>query len=473
MDSQYIYLITQPIYRPIVGGNLVSLSYKKNKEFYKLLFTISIPIVIQNLISSSLNLVDNVMIGQLGETFIAATGLANQIFFIMTLILFGGNSGISIYIAQFWGKKETDKIKSVLSIGLIFAIFMSSLFFLAGFVFPNQILGLMSKDTEVVKLGTDYLKIVSISYILTAISFAFGFSSRSVGRPKLPMTASVISLLINTALNYTLIFGHFGFEAMGIKGAATATLIARIVELCIILYGIYSSIPVLAVKFRDFKNISAELVKRVGKTALPVILNEGFWSLGMTVYALVYARISTEAVAAVMITNTVNSIFMVVGFGLGNASSVMLGNTLGANEIEKAIDYNKRFLALSILCGIVIGFAINLTAPWMVKTLYQLDASGYATTIHTLKILAFFMSFKFYNTIIIIGTLRSGGDTLYSMLLEISCVWLIGVPLALLGAFVLKLPVYYVVLLVNAEEVAKLFFGLPRLLSNKWAKRLV
>ena len=452
---------------------MISLGYKKNLAFYKLLITISIPIVIQNLISSSLNLVDNVMIGQLGETYIAATGLANQIYFIMTLILFGGNSGISIYIAQYWGKKETDKIKSVLSIGLIFALFVSTIFFIIGFVFPTQTLALMSKDTAVVSLGASYMRIVSLSYIITAISFAFGFSSRSVGHPKLPMTAAVVSLMINTVLNYILIFGKFGFPVMGIEGAAIATLIARVVEFIIIIGGIYKTIPVLAVSFKNFFTISSDLVKKVGKTAFPVILNEGFWSLGMTAYALVYARIGTEAVAAVMITNTVNNLFMVVGFGLGNASSVMLGNTLGAGEIDKAIDYNKKFLALSIIGGVIVGALIMAIGPFLVRNLYQLTPESYDITLKTLFILALFMSFKFYNTIIVIGTLRSGGDTVYSMAMEITSVWLIGVPLAALGGFVFKLPVYWVVAMVNIEEVFKVLIGLPRLLSNKWAKRLV
>ena len=452
---------------------MISLGYKKNLAFYKLLITISIPIVIQNLISSSLNLVDNVMIGQLGETYIAATGLANQIYFIMTLILFGGNSGISIYIAQYWGKKETDKIKSVLSIGLIFALFVSTIFFIIGFVFPTQTLALMSKDTAVVSLGASYMRIVSLSYIITAISFAFGFSSRSVGHPKLPMTAAVVSLMINTVLNYILIFGKFGFPVMGIEGAAIATLIARVVEFIIIIGGIYKTIPVLAVSFKNFFTISSDLVKKVGKTAFPVILNEGFWSLGMTAYALVYARIGTEAVAAVMITNTVNNLFMVVGFGLGNASSVMLGNTLGAGEIDKAIDYNKKFLALSIIGGVIVGGLIMAIGPFLIRNLYQLTPESYDITLKTLFILALFMSFKFYNTIIVIGTLRSGGDTVYSMAMEITSVWLIGVPLAALGGFVFKLPVYWVVAMVNIEEVFKVLIGLPRLLSNKWAKRLV
>lgn len=452
---------------------MVSLSYKKNVEFYKILFTISIPIVIQNMISSSLNLVDNVMVGQLGETYIAAAGLANQVFFVMTLMLFGGNSGISIYISQFWGKKETDKIKSVMSIGLIYALSVSFIFFIIGFIFPVQVLSFMSKDASVVTLGASYLRIVSLSYMITALNFAFGFSSRCVGHPKLPMTASIISLIINTCLNYVLIFGKFGFPALGIEGAAIATVIARVIEMVIILTGIYKTIPVLAVKLKDFFTIKRSLVKLIAKTAFPVILNESFWALGMTTYALIYARIGTDAVAAVMISNTVNSLFMVIGFGLGNASSVMLGNTLGAGEIDRAIDYNKKFLTLAIILGVIVGCLIILTGPIIVSTLYSLSPASYEITIKTLTIIAFFMPFKFYNTIIIIGTLRSGGDTLFSMLLEISCVWLIGVPLALIGAFVLELPVYLVVALVNIEEIVKLLLGLPRVISNKWAKRLV
>ena len=452
---------------------MISLGYKKNKVFYSTLLTIAVPIVIQNLISSSLNLVDNVMIGQLGETYIAATGLANQIFFIMTLMLFGGNSGISIYIAQYWGNKQYDKIKSVLSIGLVFALMISSVFFILGFVFPQQVLGVLSKDAAVIREGANYMRIVSLSYVITAISFAFGFSARGVGKPKLPMIASVVSLLINTVLNYMLIFGHFGFKAYGIEGAAIATLIARVVELIIIIYGVYRFIPVLSVSVSDFLGIKKETVKSVGKTALPVIFNEFFWSLGMTAYALVYARIGTDAVAAVMISNTVNNLFMVVGFGLGNASAVMLGNALGAGEIKRAIEYNKKFLALSILLGIVIGGLITLTAPFIVTKLYKLTPESYKITQMTLQILSVFIAFKFYNTIIIIGTLRSGGDTLFSMILEISCVWLIGVPLALIGAFVLKLPVFWVVALVNIEEIFKVLLGLPRILSNKWAKKIV
>jgi putative MATE family efflux protein len=381
-----------------------------------------LPIAFQNLISSSLNLVDNVMIGQLGETHIAAVGLANQVYFLLNLVLFGANSGTSIYVAQYWGKKQVDQIKKVVGIGLVFSLSITSLFFLGSFLFPELILGFLSKDSNVVLLGSDYLRIVSVSFIFTAVSFTFGFSSRSIGKPKLPMIASIISLLINTVLNYILIFGYIGFPALGVRGAAIATLIARTIEVLVIMIHIYKNTPELAVKFADLKAITLNEVTRIGKKALPVIFNETFWALGMTTYALVYARIGTNAAASVMISNTVNSLFMVISFGLGNASAVMLGNTLGADEIKKAVDYNKKFLTLSLIWGALVGLMIFLLSPPMVKNLYNLSPEAYRSTMLTMRIMALFMPFKFYNTIVIIGTLRSGGDTLYSMFLEIGCV---------------------------------------------------
>jgi putative MATE family efflux protein len=452
---------------------MVSLSYKKNKTFYKLLFTIMLPIAFQNLISSSLNLVDNVMIGQLGETHIAAVGLANQVYFLLNLILFGANSGASIFIAQYWGKKDIENIKKGVGIGLSFGLVIATFFFTASFFFPKLILGFLSKDFEVVTLGSSYLKIVSLSYLFTALSFSFGFSSRSIGKPKLPMIASIISLLVNTVLNYILIFGYIGFPALGVVGAAIATLIARTIELIIIVVHVYRNTPEIAVKLSDIKAITKDEIIKIGRKALPVIFNETFWALGMTTYALVYARIGTNAAASVMISNTVNSLFMVISFGLGNAAAVMLGNTLGADEIETAIDYNSKFMTLSLLGGAVVGLLIFLLSPPIVYRLYNLTPEAYEITMYTMRIMALFMPFKFYNTILVIGTLRSGGDTFFSMVLEIGCVWLIGVPLAFIGAFVWNLPVYWVVALVSLEEIAKLILGIPRVVSKKWAKNIV
>jgi putative MATE family efflux protein len=449
------------------------LGYKDNREFYTLLFNTAIPIAVQNAISSSLNLVDNVMIGQLGATSIAAVGLANQLFFLMTLILFGTYSGVSIFISQYWGSKNYDRLRDVMVVALTVGFIVATLFFFIAFALPVQFLTLLSGDPDLIAVGAPYLRIVSFSYLLTAVSFAFGFSTRGIGRAKLPMKASVISLLINTGLNALLIFGLFGFPELGVRGAAIATLIARIIECVIILNGIYHSIPHLAVTVSDFLKAKRTTYQHILKTAFPVIVNEGFWALGMTAYAYVYAHMGTMEMASIQISNMINSLFFVVSMGLGNAAMVMLGNKLGADAIDDAIRFNHKFLALSTICGVFVGIIIFTLSPFAIPMLFKLTATGYATTISTLRVLAFLTPFRFYNTIVIIGTLRSGGDTVFSMILELSCVWLIGVPTAFFCGFYLKLPVYYVAGFIGIEEISKALLGMPRVRSNKWAKRIV
>ena len=448
------------------------LSFKENREFYTLLFATAIPIAVQNAISTSLNLVDNVMIGQLGATSIAAVGAANQLFFLMTLILFGSYSGVSIFISQYWGQKSYDRLKEVMVVAITLGIIVSSIFFVIAFVFPSQFLTLLSGDPALIEQGVPYLKIVSFSYLLTAMSFAFGFSTRGIGHAKLPMKASIISLLINTGLNVLLIFGLLGFPALGVKGAAIATLIARIIEFIIIMNGIYSNISYLAVKFEDFKKTHAGIFKNILKTAFPVIVNEGFWALGMTVYTYVYAHMGTMEMAAVQISNMINSLFFVISMGLGNAAMVILGNKLGAGERETAIEFNKKFLVLAFSLGVMVGVIVFTFSPFVIPVLFKLSADGVAATINTLRVLAFLTPFRFYNTIMIIGTLRSGGDTVFSMILELACVWLLGVPLAFFGGFYLMLPVHLVAGLVGIEEISKVILGFPRVKSNKWAKRI-
>ncbi|MDN5351174.1 MAG: hypothetical protein PWQ12_90 [Clostridiales bacterium] len=451
---------------------MLSLGYRKNKIFYTQLLTLMMPIVIQNFISSSLNLVDNIMIGTLGESQIAAVGLANQVYFLMSLVLFGTFSGASIFVAQFWGSKSLEEIKKVLGLEMIFGVLLSTLFFIGSYFFTEQIFSILSPDPLVISIGSIYLKRVSLSFIPTAISFAFGFSTRSVGKATLPMYTSAVSLLVNTVLNYILIFGHFGFPAYGVLGAATGTLIARFVECIFMIVGIYRTIPELAIQAHHIFKPSLSLLKRVLKKAIPVILNETFWSLGMIAYTIVYAKIGTNAAASVMITNTVNNLFFVISIGLGNATAILLGNTLGAGEIDRAVEYNQKLIALGLISGAVVGVVIFVLSSSIINAFYTLSPEAYLLTVNTFHVLAFYMPFKFYNTITIVGTLRSGGDTLFSMILELSCVWGIGVPMAVIGGLVWHLPVYFVVGLVSLEELTKALVGIPRIRSRKWAQNL-
>ncbi|MDF2545456.1 MAG: family efflux transporter [Anaerosolibacter sp.] len=444
----------------------------KDRNFYKTMLAIALPISFQNLISSSLNMVDTVMIGRLGETQIAAVGLANQLFFLFILLMFGINSGCAIFTAQFWGKRDIANIRRVLGLALVSGGSLSLVFASAAFFIPQHILRLFTMDAVVVDLGSQYLKIISFSYLITTISFAYAFASRSIGQAKLPMVVSAISLLTNTLLNYLLIFGNFGFPAMGVRGAALATVIARSVEMIFLLSIIYKQGDVLAGKIRELLDFGFDFVKRIYQTAIPVILNEGIWALGMTMYSVAYARISTDAVASIQIANTIQNIFMVVAMGLGNSCAVMLGNEIGAGHKEKAITYGNTFILLGTLLGAAIGGLLALVAPFILQ-FFNVSQSVYESAYWILMVMGFTMAIRIFNTILIIGIFRSGGDTKFSLYLEMGSVWLIGVPLAFLGALVWHLPVYWVYGLISIEELLKAVLGFPRVLSKKWVRNVV
>lgn len=444
----------------------------KDEVFFKTLFSIALPITLQNLIGSSLNMVDTVMVGELGESQVAAVGLANQLFFLLSLVLFGINSGSSIFISQFWGKKDVANIRRVLGIALLTGGVFSFIFTAIAFFSPGFVLRLFSEDAYVIELGSGYLRIVSLSYVITGISFAYGFASRSIGQAKLPMIVSAVSLGCNTILNYLLIFGKFGFPEMGVDGAALATLIARIVEVVLMTMIIYRKGYALAGRLRELLDLSMVFVIKFFKTTIPVILNEGFWALGMTMYSAAYARISTGAVAAVQISNTIQNLFMVIFFGMGNACAVMIGNKIGANDKDTAIDYAKKYSIIGPALGLIMGALLVVLAP-KVMILFNVSAEVQSDVYRILTVLAIFMGIKVFNILLVVGILRSGGDTKFSMFLEIGSVWLVGVPLAFLGSIVWRLPIYWVIALVSIEELLKASVGIPRVVSKRWVRNVV
>lgn len=434
---------------------------------------IAIPITISNLVSSSLNLVDNVMIGQLDAVHVSATGLANQITFVLMLLLFGINSGTCIFVAQFWGKGEESKIKHVMGISYLFSGAVSLLFFVVSFFSSAPIMHFFTHDARAVELGSTYLKIIAPSFLLMGLSAPLSFATRSINQAKIGMYASSTSLILNTALNYVLIFGKFGAPALGIAGAALATLISRIVEAMMVIGYSKKYAQVLQIGCRDLLTVPREMFQNVLKKSAPVIVNEGVWSLGMSAMTLIYARISTTASAAVFIAETIRMVFTVISFGVGNASAVMIGNLLGDGKREEAIAYNKKFLQINTILGVLMGTAVYLLAPLIVNYFYRLDAEVSEIAIWTIRVIGMMLPFKFYNLVMIIGTFRAGGDTVFSMLLEAISVWGVGVPAVYITGLVIGIPIPYVVLAANLDEMFKFIVGTPRVISNKWAKTLV
>ncbi len=438
----------------------------EHRQFYKTLLQLAIPITIQNTISSSLNLVDTVMIGQLGEVEVAAVGLANRYFFILMLLLFALSSGTSIFTAQYWGRKDTQRIGIVMAIALLPCLGLSCLFSVGGLLFPEAILKVFSKDALVIASGSAYLQIVLWSYTFTAIPMFYAFVLRSMGEVKLPMYSSVIALSLNTVLNYCLILGHFGFPAWGVKGAAAATLISRIIETAIVLGGSYwKKYPV--VKLADFSRITSVLTRQFSKTTFPVVINEFSWVLGITMYSVVFGRMGTAEIAAINIVGPVEQLSTAIFLGMSSAAGTMIGNQIGAGREDLASRYAARFSVLSPLGSVGMGVLLALLSPTIVSC-FHVSAEVRDLALKTLFVLGAVLWVKMYNLVSIVGVLRAGGDTKFSMYLEMGVIWLIGVPLAFLGGFYWKMPVYWVFALVCVEELSKMLVCIVRIRSKKW-----
>ncbi len=438
-----------------------------DRPFYKTLFQLAMPIALQNLIMTSLNLIDTIMIGQLGEVNIAAVALANQLFFLIALFLFGVGSGASVFVAQFWGKKDIPNIRRILGISILCSIVVSSLATLVILFFPECILSIFTDDHEVIRIGSDYLRIVCFSYIPTSISFCYASTLRSTGQPKLPTIASGIALSINTALNYILIFGKLGMPAMGAQGAAIATVISRLGEMVLILGSVYAMKLPPAASLNELTALNKHFAAKFFHITIPVILNEILWSVGVTMYTIVYGRMGTDILAAINISSAVERIALVLFIGISNACAVMVGNKIGEGDEETAFLYAKRLALLGPLLGLVIGITVSVSSGFLLLV-YHVEPDVYKNARLVLTIFGLMMPLKIFNMINIVGILRSGGDAKFSLIIDSTGVWFIAVPLAFVGGLLIHLPLHTVYILVNLEEAFKFVFGLKRFLSKKW-----
>jgi len=449
--------------------NLTSLF--SDKIFFKTLFKLALPIALQNLILSSLNLIDTIIIGGLGEYAIAGVGIANQYFFLLNLVLFGVVSGSSIFTAQYYGDNDIPNIKRILGLSIIASGTAAFIFFIAGFFFNNEILKIFSTDKLVISIGSQYLKIIVFSYVITAITFSYSFTLRSIRQVKIPMIISIIALAINTILNYLLVYGYFGMPKLGTNGSAIATLIARTIEMILMITVVYSKKLIIAAKLSEMLDLSLDYIRNFFKITTPVILNESIWSLGVSMYAIAYARMGTEVIAATNISATIERITWVIFMGLGNACAVMIGNKIGEGSKDEAYLLAKRFIIICPALAILTGMIVFSTSGW-VLSVYKVSPTVYNYSHNILIVFSIFLVAKVINYTSIIGIFRSGGDTRFCLILDTGGVWLIGVPLAFLGGLVLKLPIHLVYILIYIEEVIKLMFCIPRIISKKWINNL-
>ncbi len=440
-------------------------------KFYKKLTVLAVPIILQSLIASSLNLVDNLMIGQLGEVSIAAVGLANQIYFLAVLFIFGVCGGASIFFSQYWGKRDLDNIHKTLGVSLSMTLVISAFFTTAAVIFPRFVISIYSKDPAVIAEGARYISLAALSYIPYAISSVFYAVFRSMNKTKIPLFVSAAALAVNTILNYMLILGNFGMPALGVRGAAIATVIARVIESSIIISVAYLGKNNIGARLRELFSFSYAFFKRMMRKMALVIINDGVWGLGTTGYSIIYARMGTDIIASMNIVNTLFNLLFIFAMGIGSGLSIMVGNSLGADKFAQAKKYAHKGIIAAVVCGIFVAGVMFIFRD-SILSLYKVEESVVQNTKDVTNMLMLLLPIICLEFTLFIGVLRSGGDTVFCAAIDIGTLFLIGLPLAYVGAFVLHWPLPVVYLMARSETFVRTIVSYIRYRTNKWVKNV-
>ncbi len=442
-----------------------------DREYYRRLVQIALPIAAQQFLMSSLNMVGVMFIGQLGEAPVAAVGLANQIFFLLNLALFGFNSGAAMFTAQLWGRQDIPNIRRVMSLTIKLSLLTGLVFFFLGLVVPEAVLGIYSTDPEVIRLGSQYLRVFSWSFLFISVTYSYAAVVRSTGDVRTPLVVSLGALSLNMLLSYVLIFGSLGLPRLGVQGAAYATLIARILECLALVWLVYRRNSPAAATLSQLRQFDPAFSWKVLRPVLPVAINEILWSFGITAYSVAYARIGTESIAAMNIFSTIDGLAFTVFIGIGNACAILVGYWIGAGDEKQAFRYALRSLGLGILLALVTGLLVRLGSPFIL-TFYKVSPEVIEATQKILNIMAALLWMRASNMILYIGAFRSGGDTRFGLIMDGLTIWVVGVPLAFTGAFLFHLPVYWVYFLAMGEEFTKWVVALWRFFSRRWIHNL-
>jgi putative MATE family efflux protein len=442
-------------------------SFFGDRQFFKLLFTLAVPIMFQNLVNSLVNMIDTVMIGQLGTVEIAAVGLGNQFFFLYNMILFGICNGGSIFTAQFWGKRDISGIRKNVGLCLTLGLSVGILFTLAALYFPRSIMGVYSRDPDVIQAGSVYLGALVPAFIPYAVSFVFSSTLISTEHVRLPMVTTIIALSMNAALNYFFIFGAGPIPAMGVKGAAIATVIARITETCILVGASYARRYAHAGPLRELLGFKTPYVGHFLRIAAPVVINELIWSLGVNAQNIIFARTHTDAIAAFNITNTVSQVTWVVFMGLGNGAGVLVGKKIGEGNETAARNYAAwitRFAPLLAAGVALLLFPLSRLLPF----LFKVNEGVLAITSGMFIILICSYPARAFNMSMVIGVCRAGGDTVFCAFYDVIFMWGFALPIAAAASFIFHAPVWVIYLCIVSEEPLKMTTGFLRLRSGKW-----
>lgn len=443
-----------------------------DRAFTRWVVIVALPLILQDLVGASLHIIDGLMVSSLGDAAYSAVTQANRFTFVYQLFCFGTASGGAIFMSQYWGAQDIPRMRHSMGISLVAVLLLSVPFVLGALFFPQVIIAGFLPAGESYDIAVVYLRTVAPSYVLIGLSTVYSMCIKAGEKTYVPLIAGVVSIAINTFLNYVLIFGHFGMPRLGVFGAAIATNIAAGVQLIVNLAFAYGKRLPAGATIRQMISGDRGFIRRFTKVVLPVIFNEGLWALGTTMYGVYYGRMGDVAVAATGVCSTIDSLVWVFIFGMMHATAIIIGKTLGAGRKEDAYLYAKRLIAGAMVAGLILGGIMIAIRMPILSFFSGLSAPVIEKASIILLLGSLTMWFRAFNAINVVGVLRSGGDTVFSLCLDVGSMWLIGVPLCAVATFVLHLPVEFVYLCTFVEEVAKMVIGVPHFIGRKWLNNI-
>lgn len=445
----------------------------KDRPFLKNMMAVALPVSVQFLISTSINMADTVMISSQGGASIAAVGLVNQFVFFFMVVVFGICSAGAVFFAQYYGSDDIPNVRRFLSITMQLTLLISTIFMVASLIWSEEIMRLLIPDPEVIGIGIGYLQIIALTFIFTGLSQCFNTVLRSVNRAKEPLRVSIIAFFTNVFFNYVFIFGKFGAPALGAKGAAIGTLIARTVEIVLLFYLIYSDRMSRAdVRPLELLVFHKNRMKHFFPIALPIMIAETLWSFGQLLFAIAYARIGQDATASIQLTATIQNVFFILVNSFSTAASVLIGQWLGANNKDRAFKDATYFLQMTVLFGLFSSLVLIAFPDVLLKIYSNLDAGIYEMARQLMIIRGIFIPFRFINGMLFVGIYRAGGETKTPLIIEMFTMWMFAIPMSFIGVLWLKWPITWIFTIVSLEELIKVLAIAPRFAKKKWMRNI-
>ncbi len=454
--------------------------YIGDRAFYRKLFSVMVPMLVQSLITNFVNLLDNVMVGQVGTEPMSGVAIVNQLLFVFNLCVFGGLAGAGIFTAQFYGKNDQEGVRQSMRMKIWIAAATVLIFGLLLLFFGPQLIGLFLHEGKenldlaaTLRFGETYLHVMLLQIIPFAVTQIYASTMRGTGETMLPMRAGIAAVLVNLSFNYILIFGKLGFPALGVVGAAVATVLARLVEMLIVVVWAHrhtEKLPYIPGLYSTLR-VPGDLTRQVLLLGMPLLVNELLWSGGMTVLNQCYSLRGLEVVSAFNISSTVGNLFFCVFIATGDSISILIGQLLGAGELERAVDEDRKLIAFSAALSLLVSCVMFLVAP-LIPRLYNTTETVRLLAVRLLLIWAAFTPLHAYSNACYF-TLRSGGKTLITFAFDSMFVWVLQLPLAFVLSRFTAVPILPMYAMVEGMNLVKCIIGLAMLKSRKWVVNLV